>query len=124
MNLDPLVDALTPPQVTIQGRTYVGRLLSFEQWAPFAPLFEQMAQGQLESHETMALLRLYLRKVFPWRPWYWWQRDPVRQILTQPLSIQLEALADFLGCQGRATTGTRPSPTPSAMIPSDGARPT
>lgn len=125
MNVDPLVAALTPPEITLDGRRYVGRLLSYEQWYVYQPLFQQMLKGELTDAQTLALIKTYLhRGVFPWRVRYLWQGHPARKIRALPFAVQQQVIADFLGCQVAATTGHPSSATPSPAPAVAGVSPT
>jgi hypothetical protein len=116
MDLDPLVAALVPPQVTLGGTTYVGKLLSWEEWVPFAPLFAKLAANELKAHEVAALIKVYLRQVFPWRVAYLVVGDPARRIRALPLGAQLEVLQDFLAHQATSMTTASPNGTHSPTM--------
>lgn len=99
---------LGAPRLKIGGRTYVGRILSFEEFAPFekrsmalddpAPRQEHPERWKAEFH---ALAADYLRTVFPAPPWWqFWRQDPVPQMLAHHGLLQ--GLKDFFEIQARA----------------------
>ena len=94
---DARKEALERPTVKLGGRTYTGRLLSIEQFAPF----NERVQGkkQLSFDDIMTLVGDYCDEVFP-RPWWKrWQPSVRDLLLMQPPVVVLEAWKDFFRCQ-------------------------
>ena len=116
LDVDALVAAHQPPTFTKDGQTWTGRVLSFEEFQPYVPLFQKAQAGELETHQLAALLSLYLRAVFP-RKWaYVFGRDPVQVIRALPSVVMFEVIGDFLASQARSMGATEtPKLTPSPM---------
>lgn len=98
---------LGAPQLKIGGRLYVGRILSFEEFAPFEKRSMELDDPDRQKDRTAweaafkALARDYLREVFPPPPWWAvWRRDPVPTMVTH-LGL-LKALKSFFETQARA----------------------
>lgn len=98
---------LGAPRLKIDGRHYTGRILSFEEFAPFEKRSlalddpEQQKDRAAWELAFRALARDYLRTVFPAPPWWaLWRRDPVPRMLRHP--GLLGALQDFFVIQARA----------------------
>lgn len=119
-NLNELVKALEPPTITIGRHTWVGRILSYEEFAPFRDGLLRLADDAkepLSPAEQLTFVESYLRAVFPPRWAMVWRGDPVRTLMRSPPVVLHEVLKDFLACQLRATTtrmpgATSPTPTP------------
>jgi hypothetical protein len=129
MDATTLVGASAAPQVVLDGRTYVGRILSLEEFAPFLPWTEKAVKGELSPAEQAAFVRVYLATVFP-RPWWmlWRRQHPaVTALCALPWNELSEHVGRFFGCQAatlvpptRKTSGGISSPARSAeaMTPS------
>lgn len=105
-NADAFVGELGAPQLKLDGRTYVGRILSFEEFAPFEERSNALdaptrTRDERWRAEFQAFAADYLRTIFPRPPWwhFWW-RDPVPRMLAHP--GLLAGLTDFFGIQARA----------------------
>lgn len=81
---DAVAASMEAPAVTIRGKTYTGRILSYEEFLPFQARLDAFAAGQLDEKEMMALFREYLEAVFPKKFPSWFREDTVRVILTHP----------------------------------------
>jgi hypothetical protein len=94
---DARAEALELPKVSIGGRTYTGRLLSIEQFAPF----NERVQGKklLSFDDIMTLVGDYCDVVFPHPWWKRWQSSVRELLLAQPPVVVLEAWRDFFRCQ-------------------------
>ncbi|MGN6110837.1 MAG: hypothetical protein ACTHU0_37390 [Kofleriaceae bacterium] len=124
-NADQHAAALEPPVLILGGLRYEGRLLSIEEWLPFAEEAGQLRTGTRAAWAAFA--RRYLRAVFPRRRFRVWAPDPVQLLMAQPWATVEEALDRFFVLQARAmsprvptteTSGTgsldRTPPSPSA----------
>jgi hypothetical protein len=101
MNAETLVGASTPPQVFLNGRTYEGRVLSLEEFAPFLPWTEKAVKGELSPAEQAAFVRVYLSTVFP-KPWWmvWRRQHPaVKALCALPWNELSELVASFFARQ-------------------------
>lgn len=96
-NADAFIAALEAPTVTINGQTYVGRILSIEEWAPFADRFAAITSGDVSNSDFVTFARDYLRTVFPKKLSYRWLGDPVPALLKSPALVP--TLTDFFVCQ-------------------------
>lgn len=116
-----LPDIYAPPVVEIDGRRYVGRILSLEETAPFVGWMAKAANNELSTPELAALVRVYLRTVFPWRVGYLFGGDPVTRLCRLPWNELSRVFADFFARQ--AATMTPPGTTGSSSA-SRGPSPT
>lgn len=81
INLDAYAEALEPPAFTVGGETYVGCLLSADQWLAFLPRLAQADAGELDEAASEALMRDIVTAFFPEPPpaprrrwWALWRR--------------------------------------------------
>lgn len=123
---DEMLQGLEPPTITVGGRTYRGRLLSLEEWAPFEPDIRRAMQREMDVAELREFLRRYVDTIFP-RPWWAALSRPRMSsvVLALPLKVQMEALRDFLACQGRTfqgNPGSEESAEPDASDSDGGER--
>lgn len=108
-NADAFAVELGAPQLQLEGRRYLGRVLSFEEFTPFEERFAKLeADFQTQPRAAWkaafnALAADYLHTVFP-PPGSWWRRiwwrDPVPRMLAHP--GLLRGLRDFFRIQVRA----------------------
>lgn len=124
---DAALAARTPWSITLRGRRYVARLVS---WPAFVAFQEAMKLANGEPLATGRAIRGLWCAAFPWKLRYLWQGDPVRRLMALDEDLHYGALADFLAHRGRigknpgrplTTTGsgdssaaTPPSPSGSA----------
>jgi hypothetical protein len=121
MDAETLVGASTAPQVMVGGRTYTGRVLSLEEFAPFLPWADKAAKGELSPAEQAAFVRVFLGTVFP-KPWWmvWHRTHPaVKALCALPWSDLSEKFADFFARQV-ATLQPPTRKTSSGISTSDG----
>lgn len=97
------------PVLIVGGLRYEGRLLSIEEWLPFADEVEQLRAREAPVAAWSAFTRRYLQAVFPRQRFRWWAPDPVEQLLRQPWVVVQEALQRFFDLQARAMS--QPGPT-------------
>lgn len=110
-NGDAFVAALEPPSFVYEGRTYVGRVLSVEQW--MAAHTERDAIGE-SAEAARAFAARLVAAWFP-RRWYHWRGHPAwRAFARMPQLAQLAALRSFSEAQRRAITTLSPTPTTEA----------
>ena len=117
-DIDAYIESMERPAVVVDGKGYIGRILSLHEWLPFEQRFRTVG----ESADPMASLTLiteYLYKVFPKskRPWH---KDIVQVIVDSP--ALMEVVTHFLELQATALTpknlnnlmnGTSPVVNPS-----------
>lgn len=106
-NADEYLATLEHPTVVLNGKTYVGRILSINEYLPFAQRIESSANGTT-SENTVEFARDYLMAVFPVKPVPFWrpdlrEDDPVPQLLNHPGLLPL--IESFLSLQARAMKG-------------------
>jgi hypothetical protein len=103
--------AVRPPQLSIKGRTYTGRILSLEQFAPFEPYLTRMSDptSPMGASQIAAFVAVYLRTVFPWQARYLWQGDPVTHLRALPWGELLEVLQGFFAAQVASMAPTLPT---------------
>jgi len=84
------VAALFPCTLTLpSGQTCTARVVSAQ---AVRSLTEALRTGQSDIDRVLAMVR-FLRHAFPWRWWYRFGRDPVRQISTLPLPLLQKVLS-------------------------------
>lgn len=124
---DAYLAALRRPTLTLGGRTYTGRLLSFDEWAQFSHRLTGEGAGIrgnsiVDARRFRALVRDLTTTIYgrgrPW--WALWRPTVAQQLLAAPLAVQLAALTSFSKSQSdqfaadaerlRMTAGT-PAPT-------------
>lgn len=110
---DQYLEALQPPTYTHGGRTYVGRILSFEEWVRLAPDLKRAAKGEMDYLGLRLFARRVCAAMFP-RPW--WKPGPsvASLVLSLPLAAQRDALADFFRSQARAMGIEMEQPAPTS----------
>jgi hypothetical protein len=101
MDAETLVGASTAPQVMVGGKTYVGRVLSLEEFAPFLPWADKAAKGELSASEQAAFVRVFLGTVFPTPWWMVWRRThpAVAALCALPWNQLSERFSDFFAAQ-------------------------
>jgi hypothetical protein len=103
-NADDYAKALEAPSITIGGKTYVGRLPSFDEMLPLAAPLDRITSGDF-SFEDIAEFTEELCKLI---------ELPAEKILALPMPVMLAALKDF--ARSLANTGqgipTTPKPKP------------
>jgi hypothetical protein len=123
---DAFLEALRQPALRLEGRTYVGRLLSFEEWGRFAHRFTPTAAGVagdvvLDARRFRRLVRDIVTAVFgrgrPW--WAVWRPTVAQRLLRQPMAVQVEALKSFSQSQTAAfgADAARLAATPNGTTP-------
>jgi hypothetical protein len=96
--------AFLPPTITVGGRTYVGVLLSADEWFAIAPRLAIIA-NDTPRDEMVSLVRDLADLSFP-RPWWQVWRPRVSSLLARlPWGAQLEALGSFTVAHALAQTG-------------------
>lgn len=123
---DAYLEAMQRPSVTIDGRVFVGRLLSFDEWSAFAGRFTPAASGvrgnAIEQNQKFAALvrdvtTAILGTGRPW--WAFWRPTIAQRIARLPAAAQIAFLNSFSRSQADAfeadaaalasLTGTTPS---------------
>lgn len=103
---DDVLRALEPPRFHWRGRTYTGRLLSYEEWLGHTRAFERVAPDDRVAERRA--VQAFLRAVFP-RPWWApWRRSVAAIVGRLPRAAQLEALLSF--CSSLALAHGAPAP--------------
>lgn len=125
MDGDAYLAALKRPALKLEGRLFVGRVLSFEEWAKFAERFTPNGAG-IRGNEVkdVARFRALVRDVItlgfglgrPW--WAFWQPTLAQRMARQPMGLQVEFLNSFSRSQAEAFSAsavalTQPTGTPS-----------
>lgn len=130
--------ALEPPTFAVGARTYTGRVLSIEEWAPFADASMRAGRGELSDAETAVLVRRMVGAMFPPDPTppprrclLGWRRrtpdsvTPADVFCALPWPVQLVYLQSFSRCQAQLltppTTKAKPATTRSAGPPTPGS---
>lgn len=100
-DVDAYREALDVPAVRIDGRDIQGRLLSLQEFTPYAGALQRLAQGEATLDEAYGVIAAFCRQAFP-KPW--WRRILCRPWVTEwlmalpPLGL-VEATRDFLKAQ-------------------------
>ena len=108
--------ALTPPTFVHDGRTYVGRLLSVEQWIALVDTVGALLPGA-PMREVQRVYLLVCDTIFPPRGrWRFWARGEVGRIVRRlPLTVQAQILESFLSSLA-ALHGMQWAPRPGTKV--------
>ncbi len=100
---DEYREAMEQPEITVDGETYTGQVISIEQWIPLQPRVARLIEGKSTFNEARDLAIDIFRLSFS-EPWYrlFWGKSVARRIVNQPPGVMLEALRNFFVCQERA----------------------
>lgn len=110
LDLDAWIAAQEHPELTVNGRTYTGRILSIDQFTSLTGRLNDTA-ASIESRKQA--LSDFLYAIFPRPTLAKWKPDPVKDLLKHPglpefmnqlFMIQLQALSPDLKTKGM--TGT------------------
>lgn len=99
---DQFVEAMGIPTLKINGRTYRGRIISFEEWSEWEPRLLKLMKKELTVQQTRLLIYQLANAIYHKPFWKIWERSPGWQVLQLPLAAQMEALQDFAHSQGKA----------------------
>jgi len=118
-------EALEPFTITIGGRTYTARPLSWPAYRVVSEAADRQREGTLKADEFEKVLRGALRAVFPvrWRYLVRPKEDPVYQILDLTPTVRQRVTRDFFvwaAPQPEAASESRTS-GPNAPAPSSAA---
>jgi hypothetical protein len=105
-NVDEWTAATEHPSLTINGKTYQGRLLSYQEMMPFLKRLDTIKDNGGEDFASFAVD--YLNLVFPPSKIVRWKPSLVSQILQLPNVAQV--VARFLEVQTKAMGITSPDP--------------
>lgn len=110
-DVDAALAKVGRPSCTVGGRTYVGRILSIEEFAPFQEAAEGIGQGD-ELGTLVELFRDYGHTIFdesvPPKPWHklhvsaraWRdQHDPTEALLALPPTVAMQVFTGFFETQ-------------------------
>lgn len=121
---DAYLAALKRPALKLEGRVFVGRVLSFEEWAVFAERFTPAGAGVRgnDVHDVRRF-RALVRDVItvgygagrPW--WAFWQPTIAQRMARQPMSLQVEFLNSFSRSQADAFSASAVALTPKPGTP-------
>lgn len=106
---DAYLAALRRPALKLDGITFVGRNLSFEEWSRFSHRFTPGGAGVqgnavIDARRFQRLVHDVVSVVFgrgrPW--WQVWRPTIAARLLRQPMAVQVEALKSFSRSQTEA----------------------
>ena len=85
-NADEYLKALSPPSIVIDGKTYTGKLLSFDALLPFQEQFELIGEGKASLTEMRDLAAEMCKAM----------ELPAEKIMALPYGGTMAAVAEFL----------------------------
>lgn len=99
---DAYVRALDPPAIKLDGRVYMGRVLSIDEWVPLEPALRKIQGGAGTLADAYHVIGEFCRIAFkhPW--WAFWRRPVYKKIMKLPPAALTEVTRDFLESQARA----------------------
>lgn len=98
-NADEYLAALEPPSVTINGRLYTGRLLSFNEWLREADALQRWQSGKASSEEIARMAARLLLLLFPKPWWKFWEPSVASLMLQWPPHLWQKAVVGFINSQ-------------------------
>lgn len=117
---DAYLKALELPVFTAGGRSFTGRLLSFEEWVALEGRLSSWRAGALNYAQIKRLLRDLMDAMFPpppppplWRRLFLREKregSAADELERLPMPVQLEAIKDFIDSQGNALKAVLPAP--------------
>lgn len=121
---DAYLAALEPPRFSAGGVTYIGRILSAEEWFPLEAKLESIGRENVTTRELLALVRHAADTIFQPERLGWRARTrgekpkpSVASLVAQmPFQAQIDALMSFCTAQATAQKGTRLRPTTSPTL--------
>lgn len=94
---------LEPPSIILGGETYVGRILSYEEFLKYEARLRLAVSNKLTGVSFNMLILDYCDDVFGGPPvWKFWKPSIGRKILNLPTMAMLEAVKSFLDFQVRS----------------------
>lgn len=117
VNADAARVEFARPAVIVGGRRYVGRILSYDEFAPFQEGVEAARKGKMTEAMLVDFFRAYSRAIFrkpPWWPpdgWSWrqwrlerryWRGDPTAALMQLPPATMVSTFLGFFVCQRHA----------------------
>lgn len=130
LNADEYVETLDFPTLTVRGRTFTGRLLSFPQAVAMQHLFDGMAERDDSANGITRVIKHLCDTGFP-RPWWkFWEPRASTLVLSMPVSVQLRVMESFLESQVAHFQALAPmkvnpaTTTTDSTSASDGEQPT
>lgn len=122
-DVDAMLAELEAPGFTLNGKTYTGRHLSFEQQVRLVSTMEKL--GDAEKRNDYAALQRHMRRIVdqifppPKRRWFAPRQPSVADILLElPPEVGAELLLGFLKSQRNAPLGSNGNEKkPNAMGP-------
>lgn len=106
VDIDVYLDSLSPPEITINGKTFKGRLLSLPEWLPFEKQFANLGEGDaLAQFKVLQnLIQSFCDLAFPspfWQLFNFRYKTVAQQILALPPSAMIKVMRDFFASQAR-----------------------
>ena len=99
---DAYIAAMSPPSIVIEGETYTGKLLSFDEWITLMPTFEKLEEDGVPAAEFPAVARK-ICEAFDL---------PADKILKLPIVALKAALVSFFDSQTSVPTLPEETPEP------------
>ena len=109
--------AIEPPTfVAPNGKKYVGRVLSTDEFIPYQVAMREVTAGeQLDWRRLQRVLLRLTRAFFPKPRWRFWERSAASWVRTLPPVGQMRAMWDFMASQGKASGMESVTPTPGIL---------
>jgi hypothetical protein len=108
-NLDDYLGTFAPPTFVSEGRTYTGRVWSFEEFLAMEPHLKLIAEIPTEYGPWRRHIRTILDAMFPppsrWKRWRYGEKSVADIVLAQPLPVIQSVVMGFISAQ--ATSQTR-----------------
>ena len=100
INAEAYVEAVKPPEFIAQnGKTYIGRLLSFDQMVKLEPKLRKLNKKEiLKSNlkEQFDTIRAVTNVIFPKPKWKIWERSCSYWLMKLPPHVMLRTFFSFL----------------------------
>lgn len=109
--------ALQPPTfIALNGRKYVGRILSVDEWQPYQIQMRDAGRGDgtVDWNKLRKVMYNITKALFPKPWWKFWERGAIYWLRKLPPVGQMRAVWDFMQSQAKAL-GMELKPTPGML---------
>lgn len=119
-DVDAALGRVARPSCILAGRTYTGRILSIEEFAPYNEEVASVMEGEPDEEDVAGLVGIFRRyghdifsDLVPRKPWHlpftsaedWRDRfDPTERLLALAPVVMLQTFMSFLRAQEKAMT--------------------